>query len=145
MLEGFSGFGSTPLVNWSSCNTGASGLIASRTSMTCGSTSYSTLINLSARLAIASLIAATAATGCPSYKTFSRAIMLRVTSRKLTINSPDAACSTSISGKSSRQTTALTPGSASASDISIDIILARACGLRSTRPINCPGSFMSEA
>ena len=42
--------GSTPSVNMSSCRIGASGFIASSTSMTCGSTSYSTLISFSASL-----------------------------------------------------------------------------------------------
>ena len=38
-LDGLSGLGSTPTVNRSSCSRGASGRIASTTSMTCGSTS----------------------------------------------------------------------------------------------------------
>ena len=66
MLDGLSGFGSTPTVNRSSCSRGASGRMASTTSMTCGSTSYVTSMSLSARLATAALVAATAATAWPS-------------------------------------------------------------------------------
>ena len=53
----------TPSVNILSCSTGASGFIASRTSMTCGSTSYSTSMRSTAARAAATLVAATAATG----------------------------------------------------------------------------------
>ena len=52
-----------PLVRTCSCRIGAPGAMAATGSITCGSTSYSTLISLSACLAIASLVAATAATG----------------------------------------------------------------------------------
>ncbi len=65
-FEGFAGLGSTPAVNRSSCSSGASGRIASTTSITCGSTSYFTSMSFSARRAIAGLVAATAATAWPS-------------------------------------------------------------------------------
>jgi hypothetical protein len=42
------------------------------------------------------------------------------------------------SGKSSRVTTALTPGSASAREVSIDTMRACGWGLRSTRPMSWP-------
>src|SRR5262249_4546163 len=47
------------------------------------------------------------------------------------------------SPKSARVTTALTPGSASALDVSIETIRAWACGLRSTRPTSWPGRLKS--
>ncbi len=65
-FEGLLGTGSTPAVNRSSCNKGASSAIASTTSITCGSGSYSTSISFSACLAMWALVAATAATGWPS-------------------------------------------------------------------------------
>jgi hypothetical protein len=40
-------------------------------------------------------------------------------------------------------TTALTPGNASASDVSIETMRACACGLRSTAPWSMPGSEKS--
>ena len=80
-FEGLVGAGSTPAVNMSSCSNGASSAIASTTSITCGSGSYSTSISLSASLAIFALVAATAATAWPSYSTFSRAMTLRTMSR----------------------------------------------------------------
>ena len=66
MFEGLSGLGSTPTVKRSSCRTGASGRMASTTSITCGSTSYVTSMSLSALRAMAGLVAATAATAWPS-------------------------------------------------------------------------------
>ena len=54
--------------------------MASTTSITCGSASYFTSMSFSARRAIATLVAATAATAWPSYKAFSRAITFRTTS-----------------------------------------------------------------
>ena len=48
MLDGLSGLGSTPTVKRSSCRSGASGRMASTTSITCGSTSYFTSMSLSA-------------------------------------------------------------------------------------------------
>ena len=79
-FEGLSGLGSTPTVNRSSWSSGAPGCMASTTSMTCGRTSYFTSMSLSARLAMAVLVAATAATGWPSYSTFSRARTFRTMS-----------------------------------------------------------------
>ena len=49
-----------------------------------------------------------------------------------------------ISGKSSRQITALTPGSFSAAEMSIDLMIACACGLRRIFPTSMPGRYMSE-
>ena len=54
--------------------------MASTTSMTWGSTSYLTSISLTARRAMAVVVAATAATAWPSYSAFSRAITFRTTS-----------------------------------------------------------------
>ena len=65
-FEGLSGAGSTPAVNRSSWSSGASSAIASTTSMTCGSGSYSTSISFSASRATLALVAATAATAWPS-------------------------------------------------------------------------------
>ena len=47
------------------------------------------------------------------------------------------------SAKSSRVTTAFTPGSASALEVSIDTMRAWACGLRSTRPMSWPARLKS--
>ena len=44
-----------------------------------------------------------------------------------------------ISGKSSRVTTALTPGSCAAAATSIDLIRACGCGLRKILPTSMPG------
>ncbi len=79
-LEGFSGLGSTPTVKRSSWRSGAPGFMASTTSMTWGSTSYLTSMSLSAFFAMAVDVAATAATGWPSYSTFSRAMTFRTMS-----------------------------------------------------------------
>ncbi len=79
-LDGLSGLGSTPAVKRSSCRSGASGRMASTTSITCGSTSYFTSMSFSARLAMTALVAATAATAWPSYNAFSRAMTFRTTS-----------------------------------------------------------------
>src|SRR5882672_9136834 len=43
------------------------------------------------------------------------------------------------SGKSARVTTALTPGSFSAAEVSIDLMIACACGLRKILPTSMPG------
>ena len=72
------------------------------------------------------LVAATAATAWPSYNAFSRAMTLRHMSPKLIIASPAGTNSDGSSGKSSRVTTARTPGRASALETSIDLITA--CG-----------------
>ena len=103
--------------------------------MTCGSGSYSTLISFSASLAIDSEVAATAATGWPSYSAFSRAMALRVMS--------PSAVPALISGKSSRVITALTPGSFSAAEMSIDLMIACGCGERRILPTSMPGRNMS--
>ncbi len=66
MLEGFSGLGSTPTVKRSSWSRGAFGDMASTTSITWGRISYFTSMSLSARRAMATVVAATAATAWPS-------------------------------------------------------------------------------
>src|SRR5438105_3381936 len=55
-------------------------------------------------------MAATAATGWPSYSAFSRAMTLRVTSRRFTCISPVGTIRLGCSGKSLAITTAFTPG-----------------------------------
>src|SRR6185436_9243609 len=47
------------------------------------------------------------------------------------------------SGRSLPVMTAFTPGRASAAEVSIDLIRACACGLRSTLPCSIPGRLMS--
>ncbi len=47
------------------------------------------------------------------------------------------------SPKSSRVMTAFTPGSASALEVSIEMMRACACGLRRTRPMSWPGRLKS--
>ena len=68
---------------------------------------------------------------------------LRVMSRKLTIISPAGMNSEGRSAKSAEVITAFTPGSASAFEVSIDLMRACACGLRSTLPISMFGTCMS--
>ena len=62
-------------------------------------------------------------------------------SLKSTIDSPLIASSELISGRASDVITAFTPGMAWAAVVSIDRILACACGLRSTTPISIPGRW----
>ncbi len=123
-LDAFLGAGSTPMVNISSCNSGASGFSASSTSKTCGSTSYLMSIKPSAFSAISSLVAATAATVCPTYSAFSRAMIFRVISFKLTTISPLGTNSEGKSSKSAHVMTAFTPFNASALLVSIERIFA---------------------
>ena len=92
---------------------------------------------------MASEVAATAATGWPSYSAFSRAMMVRVTSRRFTCISPAGTIRFSCSGKSAAVTMAFTPGSAAAAEVSMDLITACGCGLRSTLPMSCPGMLKS--
>ena len=143
MLEGFVGAGSTPRVIMSSNSSGASAAIASSTSMACGRTSYCTSIRDSASAATDSLIAATAATAWPSYRTFSRAMMLRVTCQKFTATRSGPMYSNFCSGKSCAVTTVRTPGSAAARDVSMERTRAWACGERRILPTRVPGIFMS--
>ena len=88
----------------------------------------------SARFAMTVLIAATAATACPSYSTFSRAMMLRVMCQKLTASRSGPTYANGWSGSSAPVITAFTPGSAAAREVSMDRIRACAWGLRSTFP-----------
>ena len=88
-------------------------------------------------------IAATAATAWPSYSTLSRAMQLRDRSRKFIGPSPTKASSLAMFGKSAAVTTAFTPGSFSALEVSIYTIRACACGLRLTLAHSMPGSAIS--
>ena len=136
MLEGFDGLGSTPSVKHLLLTSGALGFTASSTSVTCGRISYSTLMSLSACLAVAASTAATAATAWPSYSTLVRAMQLSSMS-----NMPE---SPSVrSGRSAAVSTALTPASFSAFDVSIFLILACAWGLRRILPTSWPGILKS--
>ena len=65
MLLCLSVFWPSSVVVMVSCRSGASSFIASSTSKTGGSTSYSTSINPSASSAMWAFVAATAATACP--------------------------------------------------------------------------------
>ena len=134
MLEAFSGGGLTPLVIKSSCSSGALGSMACFQVMTGFSTWYSTSISSAARAAISGVVAATAATACPSYMVLRRAMTFSDISWKLTVTSPAAMSPGPSSGKSAAVTTAFTPGSARAFLMLMDLILAWACGLRTTRP-----------
>ena len=77
-------------------------------------------------------MAATAATAWPSYSTFSRAMMFRVTCQKLTASRSGPTYANGWSGRSEPVITAFTPGSASAREVSTDRIRACAWGLRNT-------------
>src|SRR5215813_5639824 len=70
-------------------------------------------------------------------------MQLRDRSRKFIGPSPTNASSEAIGGKSSEVTTALTPGSARAFSVLIDMIRAWAWGLRLTLPHSIPGMTMS--
>src|SRR5437870_1545254 len=70
-------------------------------------------------------------------------MQLRDKSRKFIGPSPTKASSEGIGGKSSQVTTALTPGSARAFSVLIDMMRACACGLRLTLPHSMPGITMS--
>ncbi len=70
-------------------------------------------------------------------------MQLRDRSRKFIGPSPTKASSDGIGGKSSQVTTALTPGSARAFSVLIDMMRAWACGLRLTLPHSIPGITMS--
>ena len=127
-----------------SCSTGAPGLMASSTFVTAGSASYSTSIRSSASSAAWGLDAATAATGCPLWSALSSASTAVDRYRRLiTRSSPTSISLSSVHGKSACVTTANTPGWAAARSVSIDLIRACACGLRSIFPCSSPGSWMS--
>src|SRR6476646_9857028 len=70
-------------------------------------------------------------------------MMLRVMSRRFTCISPVGTIRLACSGKSLAVTTALTPGSFSAFEVSIDLMMACGWGLRSTLPISWPGRLKS--
>ena len=111
----------------SACNSGASSFIASSASKTAGSSSYSTLMSLSASSAISSVVAATAATSSPTYlTTSSNRYWSRTRSRCATVKNIGAAALKRFLGPFLCVIIALTPGSFSASVVSISTILA--CG-----------------
>ena len=89
------------------------------------------------------LVAATAATAWPSYSALSQARQLRDRSRKFIGPSPTKASSLAMCGKSFDVTTAFTPGSSSALQVSIDRMRAWACGERSTLPQIIPATRIS--
>ena len=120
------------------------GLRASSTSITQGSTSYSTSISFTAAAAIAWVVAATAATGWPGNSALSRAITLRDIQRMSWMPSITD-LSIGNSTRSLAVMTAFTPGSAAAFEVSIDLIRACGCGLRSTLPQIMPGIWVSAA
>ena len=66
-------------------------------------------------------------------------MMLREMCQKLTCIPSGPMYWKSWSGKSAPVMTALTPGRAAALLVSMDLIRACACGLRSTLPYNAPG------
>src|SRR5581483_15506 len=68
---------------------------------------------------------------------------LRVTCQKLTATRSGPMYSNLWSGKSAPVITALTPGSAAAFDVSIDLMRACACGERMTLPYSVPGNVWS--
>ncbi len=127
-----------------SCRIGASGFIASSTSITNGRTSYSTSINLQASAAIFSVVAATAATGWPANSAFSRAMTLRHIQRMSWMPSMTDLSSGKFT-MSFAVITAFTPGWASALLVSIDLMRACGCGLRNTLPQIMPGIVVSAA
>src|SRR5689334_19628063 len=94
---------------------------------------------------MASVVAATAATGCPGNSALSRAITLRHIQRMSWMPSMTAPFSIVKSTMSFEVTTAFTPGSFSALDVSIDLMRACGCGLRSTLPQIMPGMVVSAA
>ena len=91
------------------------------------------------------LIAATAATGWPWNSALSRAMTLRHIQRMSWMPSITGPLSTGKSTMSFDVITASTPGRASAFEVSIDLMRAWACGLRSTLPQIMPGMVVSAA
>src|SRR2546423_7101468 len=104
--------------------------------MTGGNSWNCASIRSSASSAIHSSVAATAATGSPTYRTFSRA---SASSSWLTGRMPN------LMGRSSPVSTASTPGSARARLVSTRTIRACGCGLRRIRPKSIRGSARSSA
>ena len=138
MLDGAAGLGSMPAVYMKSCRTGASGCMASSTSITQGSSSYSTSMRSSAASAARADVAATAARAWPAYSTLSRAMTLRLTYRR-SCGPAGAGTSTGKSTRSAPDMTALTPSAAAARSRLMDLMRAWGCGLRSTLPQSMPG------
>ena len=89
-------------------------------------------------MAMACEVAATAATGWPVYRIFSRAMQPRAIQR-MSFGPEGSGLSRGSIGRSSPVITATTPCSASALEVSIFLISAWACGLRSTLPQTMPG------
>src|SRR5919204_567872 len=94
--------------------------------------------------AMCGLIAATAATACPLYSTFSLAKQLLLMNRGLIIApSPRSVTLPEGWGSSAAVSTALTPGRAEARLASMDLMRACAWGLRRILPYSSPVSRMS--
>ncbi len=92
-----------------------------------------------------SVVAATAATGWPWNKAFSRAMTLRHIQRMSWMPSITAPLSTGKSMMSRAVMTTFTPGSFSARAVLIDLMRACGWGLRSTLPHSMPGMVVSAA
>ena len=108
-------------------------MIASCTSTTGGSSSYSTLIRSHASSAISRVTAATAAIFAPWYLTLSPTLGKRVCTRRAAC----ASSSTTMAWSEDRVApviTAVTPGRASASLVSMAVMRAWAYGLRRNIP-----------
>jgi len=70
-------------------------------------------------------------------------MMLRVMCQKFCATRSGPTYSNFCSGKSAAVTTALTPGSAAAFEVSIERMRACACGERRMRPVSMPGMAKS--
>src|SRR5438876_8340357 len=110
--------------------------IASSASVIGRSDSYRTSMRSSAAVAISSLAAATPATGSPTNRTLSSA---KACSSWLTGRMPNGI------GRSLPVSTAFTPGSARACDMSMPVMRAWGCGLRSSLAYNMRGRNRSSA
>src|SRR2546429_78588 len=110
--------------------------IASSASVIGRSDSYRTSMRSSAAVAISSLAAATPATGSPTNRTLSIA---KACSSWLTGRMPNGI------GRSLPVSTAFTPGSARACDMSMPVMRAWGCGLRSSLAYNMRGRNRSSA
>src|SRR2546429_383658 len=115
---------------------GSACAIASSAPVSGRSDSYRTSMRSSAAVAISSLPAATPATGSPTNRTLSIA---RACSSWLTGRMPNGI------GKSLPVSTAFTPGSARAVDVSMAVMRAWGCGLRSSLAYNMRGRNRSSA
>ena len=115
-----------------SCTRGAPSASASSGEKTAGSGSYSTSINSTASRAVSASIAATAATSSRNWRT------TPPLSAKLSRRKPIRS-----SGVFSAVTTAWTPGSASAFEVSMRTMRACACSENLIFPHSIPGTVMS--